>query len=143
MQSGKQRRQDIKAKRLAKQTVASERAVASRAAAQAQLDAAAGGERVDTTALAPDGSYDVPDFVTRGYYVDCPFVCQDCGKAEVWTATQQQWWYEVAKGGVWTTARRCRPCRRLERERRAAARCVHLEGLASFHRQRHPCRHLK
>lgn len=130
MKSGKQRRQDIKAKRLAKQTLASERAVASRAAEQAKLHAAAGGQRVDTTALAPDGSYSVPDFVTRGYYVDCPFVCQDCGKAEVWTATQQKWWYEVAKGSVWTTARRCHPCRRQERERRDEARRVHLEGLA-------------
>ncbi len=106
------------------------RAVASRLAEQAKLNATAGGERVDTTALAPDGSYSVPDFVTRGYYVERPFTCQDCGKAEVWTATQQRWWYEVAKGGVWTTARRCRPCRRQERERRDEARRVHLEGLA-------------
>ena len=130
MKSGKQRRQDIKAKRLAKQAAANERAVASQAAAQAQLDSAAGGERVDVAALAPDGSYGVPTFVTRGYYVDRPFTCNDCGKAEVWTATQQKWWYEVAKGGVWTTARRCRPCRRLERERRQEARRVHVEGLA-------------
>lgn len=121
MKSGKQRRQAIKAKRLTKQTVAVE---------QAKLDAAAAGERVDSTALAPDGSYSVPDFVTRGYYVDRPFVCQDCGKAEVWTATQQKWWYEVAKGSVWTTAHRCRPCRQQERERRDEARRVHLEGLA-------------
>lgn len=121
MKSGKQRRQAIKAKRLTKQTVAVE---------QAKLDAAAAGERVDSTALAPDGSYSVPDFVIRGYHVDRPFMCQDCGKAEVWTATQQKWWYEVAKGSVWTTAHRCRPCRQQERERRDEARRVHLEGLA-------------
>jgi len=130
MKSSKQSRQTIKAKRLAKKLAALERDIANRAAEQAKLDVAAGGEVVNTTALAPDGSYDVPDFVRRGYYVNRPFVCKDCGKAEVWTASQQKWWYEVAKGGVWTTASRCRPCRRKERERRDEARRVHLEGLA-------------
>ncbi|WLD14561.1 zinc-ribbon domain containing protein [Planctellipticum variicoloris] len=56
--------------------------------------------------------------VERGYYLDQPFTCVDCGKDEVWTATQQKWWYEVAKGDVFTTARRCRICRRRDRERR-------------------------
>jgi hypothetical protein len=36
----------------------------------------------------------------------------------------------VAKGGLWTTARSCRPCRRRERERRGEARRTHLEGVA-------------
>lgn len=81
--------------------------------------------------LAPDGSYGVPDFVRRGTYVDQPFTCGDCGVAEIWHATQQQWWYEVAKGGVWTTATRCRACRRRERERRAQARKVRLEGVSA------------
>lgn len=89
-----------------------------------------GGLAVDRGRLAPDNSYDAPDFVGRGYYLNIPFVCKDCGKHEVWTARQQKWWYEVAKGGVWTTAVRCRPCRRQERERREEARRVHLEGLA-------------
>ncbi len=79
--------------------------------------------------LAPDGSYSLPDFVSRGYYRDKPFSCEACGTREVWTATQQKWWYEVAKGGVWTTARLCRPCRRRKRERKNEARRVHLEGL--------------
>ncbi|HEY9601041.1 MAG TPA: zinc-ribbon domain containing protein [Allocoleopsis sp.] len=72
----------------------------------------------------------IPDFVERGYYIDIPFTCKDCGKREVWSASQQKWWYEVAKGGVWTTARRCHPCRQRERERREIARQTHLEGLA-------------
>jgi len=71
-----------------------------------------------------------PEFVARGFYVDQPFQCQDCGVEEVWTARQQKWWYEIAQGGVWTIATRCRPCRRRERERKAAARKTHLEGLA-------------
>ncbi|MEZ0256530.1 MAG: zinc-ribbon domain containing protein [Chthoniobacter sp.] len=71
-----------------------------------------------------------PEFVARGYYVDQPFQCTDCGAQEIWTARQQKWWYEIARGGAWTIANRCRPCRRRERERKATARKVHLEGLA-------------
>ena len=63
------------------------------------------------------------------YYDDLPFTCKDCGKAEVWTASQQKWWYEVAGGQFETTAIRCRKCRAAERSRKADARRVHLEGL--------------
>ncbi|NOT53327.1 MAG: hypothetical protein HOP18_01860 [Deltaproteobacteria bacterium] len=85
---------------------------------------------VNPLALCPDNSYGAPLFVTRGFYVDQPFSCRDCGKQEIWTATQQKWWYEVAKGEVWTSAIRCRACRRRERERQTEARRVHLEGVA-------------
>jgi hypothetical protein len=85
---------------------------------------------VDPVRLRPTNSYGIPDFVERGFYVDRPFRCKDCGRAEVWTASQQKWWYEIAKGDVWTMARRCRPCRRRERERKTEARRVHQEGLA-------------
>jgi len=77
---------------------------------------------VNPAALAPYNSYGEPKFVTYGFYFDVPFRCVDCGKEEVWTATQQKWWYEVAKGHVESTAIRCRPCRRRERERREQAR---------------------
>ena len=80
--------------------------------------------------LAGYNSYGAPAFVARGYYVDEPFECVDCKTQEVWRATQQKWWFEVAKGDVRTTAKRCRPCRRKERERSAEARRVHLEGFA-------------
>lgn len=85
---------------------------------------------VDVSLLAPDNSYGTPDFVTLGVYVDRPFTCKKCAKLEVWTGPQQKWWYEIAKGNVWTTATMCRPCRRNEHARKAAARKVHLEGLA-------------
>src|SRR5262249_39656024 len=88
------------------------------------------GAIVDTSKLARNRSYGAPEFMSRGYYEDLPFTCQRCGKEEVWAATQQKWWYEVAKGDVWTTAKFCRPCRRYERERRNAARRTHLEGIA-------------
>src|SRR5262245_22001040 len=95
-----------------------------------------GRTKVNTSLLRPDGSYGFPDFVTRGHYVDKNFTCKDCGKKEVWAATQQKWWYETAKGGVWTTATRCRLCRRRERERRSEARRVHLEGVARKHKNK-------
>jgi Probable zinc-ribbon domain len=80
--------------------------------------------------LAPFNSYGVPPFAARGYYIDTVFQCADCQKQEVWRATQQKWWYEVAKGNVESQAKLCNNCRRVERERKAQARRVHLEGIA-------------
>jgi hypothetical protein len=77
---------------------------------------------VNESALAKNNSYGAPKFVYRGYYLDAPFRCRDCGKQEIWTATQQKWWYEVAKGFAYSTAVRCRACRRKEQARKAAAR---------------------
>ena len=84
---------------------------------------------VNEALLAPYNSYGAPEFVYRGFYRDLPFTCKDCGAEEVWRATQQKWWYEVAKGYVDSTATRCRACRRKERERKNAARTVHLDGI--------------
>ena len=91
---------------------------------------AAGVVRVNAVALAPNNSYGVPDFVERGYYIDEPFKCSSCGTDQLWTAWQQKWWYEVAKGYAYSTAKLCRPCRRREQTRRVEARRVHLEGVA-------------
>jgi hypothetical protein len=85
---------------------------------------------VNPANLGPNRSYGTPEFVRRGYYVDMPFTCKSCGVAQVWTETQQKWWYESAKGDVWAVAVLCRPCRRREQARRAIAREVHLTGLA-------------
>jgi hypothetical protein len=86
---------------------------------------------VDETRLAHNNSYDQPEFLKRGYYQDTPFTCRDCSKEEVWTASQQKWWFEIAKGDIFTQASRCRNCRRQERVRRNQARLVHLEGVAT------------
>ena len=119
MKSGKQRRAELDAKKKARvDKAAAER----RKSELALIDReAARGALVNRAALAPNGSYSRPEFVERGYYSDQPFDCIDCGKSEVWTAQQQKWWYEVAKGDIFTIARRCRDCRRKERERRANA----------------------
>ena len=90
---------------------------------------AAGPVRVNVAALAPNNSYGTPRFVKLGYYEDVTFTCSGCGVAQVWTASQQKWWYEVAKGFVYSAAKHCRPCRRREQARRVEARRVHLEGV--------------
>lgn len=124
MKSQNQKRTEITGARAAK------RAQRERELEVARLAKLVGEVPVDAGALAPSGSYGIPDFVRRGYYVDLPFTCQACGQAQVWSASQQKWWYEVAKGDAKTTATRCRPCRAAERARREEARRVHLEGLA-------------
>lgn len=135
MRSDRPRRPGIKQRRTAKRA----KKQAAEALARARVKAADRAKRlkgqvlVNPELLRPTNSYGIPDFVEREFYVDRPFVCKDCGKSEVWAATQQKWWYETAKGDVWTVAVRCRPCRRRERERRAEARRVHLEGLARKH----------
>jgi hypothetical protein len=138
VKSGKRRRAELDPRKRAKKEahsakLAAERAEAARLHQEALERAAAQGVTVNKGLLTPHNSYGEPDFVTRGFYADLPFECVDCSKAEVWTATQQKWWYEVAKGDVFTTARRCRACRRRERERRVVARSVHLEGLDRKH----------
>ncbi|MDA0832338.1 MAG: zinc-ribbon domain containing protein [Planctomycetota bacterium] len=53
------------------------------------------------------------------YYVDQEFTCRRCGKVEVWTAEQQKWWYETAKGYIFSNAIHCHDCRKSIRENHA------------------------
>ena len=125
MASGKQRRKAIKAKRLV-----------NKAKADAQKPACkpnplpSGSAPVNEASLAPNNSYGAPDFVHRGYYLDMAFTCGNCGKEEIWTASQQKWWYEVAKGFAYSTAKQCRACRALVRAQKDESRRAHREGLA-------------
>jgi Probable zinc-ribbon domain len=135
MKSGKQRRAEIiaaRAKRIEKQRVTTKM--------QEQRLRPTLGPPVNEELLAPNNSYGAPDFVRRGYYVDRPFKCVDCGTEEIWTGAQQKWWYEVAKGFAYSTAVRCRLCRRKERARRETARRAHLEGIARKEQARAPKR---
>ncbi len=125
MKSNKQRRQEIKARRIQRAQRQARHSTAR------PVDRPIGTVTVSPALLGPTTSYGVPDFVRRGYYQDKPFHCKDCGRAEIWTAERQRWWYEVAQGDVWTTATRCRACRQRERTRKAEARRIHLEGLAA------------
>ena len=124
MKSGKQRRTEIKAARIEREAKKVAMAKARELRLRPVLD-----PPVNEELLAPNNSYGAPDFVRRGYYVDRPFRCVDCGKEEIWTGSQQKWWYEVAKGFAYSTAVRCRLCRRKKRERSAESRRVHLEGM--------------
>lgn len=65
----------------------------------------------DPTQRAPNNSYSPPPL----YYRDYDFDCSDCGSRETWTAEQQKWWYEVAKGSIYSGAVRCRKCRAARR----------------------------
>lgn len=68
----------------------------------------------DCTRQQPNNSYaPAPHF-----YTDKPFSCIDCGRDDTWTAQQQKWYYEVAKGSLYATAVRCRDCRKIHREQR-------------------------
>lgn len=125
MKSNRQRRTEIVQCRARKKLAAD----AARAN-EGEVRRLAGKTLVNTCKLRPTNSFGIPDFVTRKFYIDQPFKCKDCGKPEIWTATQQKWWYEVAQGDVWTTAIRCRSCRKKELARKAAARKTHLDGIA-------------
>ena len=59
----------------------------------------------------------MPDF--RLWYRDTEFTCKLCGTKEIWTALQQQWWYEVAGGEIESTAVNCSACRRAKKARAA------------------------
>lgn len=79
---------------------------------------------------------DTTFFLKAGWYRDYPFHCRDCRKLEIWTDTQQKWWYEVAKGGILTCATRCRACRKSAREKQAEHRRKTAEGYAKKKAQR-------
>ena len=118
MKSNRQRRAEIKAKR-----------------SKARLERIKNDKRhniasgrwlpVDSSKLNLGNTYGCPP----DYYRDVEFDCVDCGAEELWTAKQQKWWYEEAGGYFFTTAIRCRECRKKERERKEAARQAHQEGL--------------
>lgn len=77
------------------------------------------------------------------YYRDLAFRCAQCGSNELWTAKQQRWWYEIAKGDINSTAKYCRSCRNLHRRARDEARAVHFKGLIAKHGIRHAAKLLQ
>ena len=63
------------------------------------------------------------------YYEDKPFICRDCGVKGVWTAKQQKWWYEIAKGHIDSKAVRCLSCRKKIRAKKDSQK-KHMEEIA-------------
>ncbi len=45
------------------------------------------------------------------YYYDEEYNCIDCGKAQVWSAEQQKYWYEELGKTINSSAVRCQVCR--------------------------------
>jgi hypothetical protein len=73
-----------------------------------------GAVTADPSQQVPNNSYSPPPL----FYVDKDFDCVDCGRNETWTARQQKWYYEVAKGSLYATAVRCAACRRIHAAQR-------------------------
>jgi hypothetical protein len=126
MKSGKQRKAEIKANRSNREATGLKLR-----GGQQWKELSSGNATCKLESLAPSKSHRVPEFVERGHYVDVLFRCTTCLKQEVWSATRQKWWYEVAKGSVESRAKLCNSCRRTERERKVVARSVHLDGVAA------------
>ena len=125
MKSGRQRRDEIRARRRLRSAM--EQRTSFKPWEPEGIPR--GALRADPAKLVHDGTYGP----RPRFYVDTPFTCADCGKSEVWTALQQKWWYEEAKGKIDSRANRCRDCRRKRRMRRAQDRRVHIEGLIAKH----------
>jgi Probable zinc-ribbon domain len=123
MKSNKQRRAEIKARRLM-------RAI-KKCSAPGYLSltiAPCESAPVNRRALAHYNSYGMPEFEARGFYMPVAFTCRDCGVNEVWTAKQQKLWYEDWQGPVFSVAQRCRRCRALVRAHKTAARVATSAG---------------
>jgi hypothetical protein len=124
MKSGRQRREEIAGRRRLRARIAKRTSVAPwREPDRVPM----GALPADQGKLAHDGTYGP----RPRFYVDEPFTCVDCGREEVWTAADQKWWYEEAKGKIATRANRCLACRRKRRLKRSQERRVHIEGLVA------------
>jgi len=76
---------------------------------------------------APNNSYGPPL-----WYEDKRKTCVGCGKEFLFSAKEQQHWYEVLKLPIYADANRCAACRRKIRQAKAAQQ-RHMEEMA-----RHP-----
>ena len=125
MKSNKQRRLEIKAKRR-KRTKAL-KADPFKASDFKPLYSVA----ADHAELAHNNTYGPLPF----FYVDKPFTCQDCNAHEVWTAKNQKWWFEIAKGNIDSTAIHCLSCRIKRRKEKEQQRILMSEAAK---REPHP-----
>src|SRR5262249_45828252 len=89
MTSGKQRKVLLKQRRRDKA-----RRTDPKARGPGLRDPPAGAVMADLSQLEHDNTYGPRPL----FYVDRQFACIECGSEEVWTAADQKWWYEVAKG---------------------------------------------
>ena len=129
MKSGKQRRHEIKQKR-AERAEALKRDLEGKAFLEAKALSSTV-VQADHSELAHNNTYgSLPD-----YYHDVVFNCIECGESSLWTAKSQKWWYEIAKGSIWSTASRCSSCRKVRREAKEEQK-KHMEEMAK--KEPHP-----
>lgn len=124
MTSNKQRRQEIKFKRIARANRL-KRELEARVVANESDELPEGAVKADHAELAHNNTYgSLPEF-----YLDIAFRCVECDSEEVWTAKQQKWWYEIAKGSIHSYAKRCRACRNKINAKKAEQK-RHMEEMA-------------
>ncbi|WP_198086023.1 zinc-ribbon domain-containing protein [Variovorax sp. E3] len=118
MKSNKQRRAEIKARRLERAAALEARLRVRDVRTPRVWESVPGLEVADKSKLAHCNTLygEVPDF-----YIDRVFTCRDCSAEEVWTAKQQKWWYESAQGSIYSHAVRCSACRKARRQLQATA----------------------
>jgi hypothetical protein len=127
MKSGKQKRLEIKERRRKKAHELSRLNVYSTLSNMPPV----GAVPADHEQLQHNNTYGL----LPSFYVDKPFVCRDCGAEEVWTAKQQKWWYEIAKGHIDSTAVRCRRCRDIIKDKKTQQK-RHMAEMAA--KEPHP-----
>lgn len=130
MQSGKQRRKQIKANRLKRvQASPSAESLEGKSYEEAKLS----GLPV-IKANHAELVHNQPIDALPHFYVDTAFICTDCRKEDVWTAKSQKWWYEVKKGSIYARAVRCQSCRMQRRDAKAAQK-EHMQHMAALKSQ--------
>ena len=127
MKSGKQRRIELRAKRHARREKATLEQEQRRRAQQERC--AARGVAVNRNKLAPDGSYDIPAFVSRGYYVDQPFVCEGCGKCMEVCAFKGR---KMVNGKAKVDLERCLGCGRCADVCPTGATTIEIDDMSSI-----------
>jgi len=126
MKSGRQRREEILGRRRQRARITKRMSVEP----WREPDRVpAGAIPADQAKLLHDNTYGL----RPRFYADQSFTCIQCGAEEMWTAADQKWWYEEAKGKIASRANRCRACRRKHRLRRSQERRIHIEGLVEKH----------
>ena len=49
-------------------------------------------------------------YAAKLYYKDIHYACAGCGKNEIWTALQQQRYFETQKGNIYNDPKWCHEC---------------------------------
>ena len=57
-------------------------------------------------------------------YVDRPFTCVACEEPSMFSASEQQYWFETLQFLIWVYPKRCAPCRKKKRAYVAAQKAL-------------------